>query len=325
MLNPLKSGIRKFIVRVSDVSNHNLQSQNNEINNKLAAGFSDLRNKLGTLDAIANDNKVMANQLSDIQAKLNKLASISKANFDGIRKSTIEVEGMRRDPEYDENYNDNNPLISIRIATYNRGKLLIDRAVDSIQKQTYQNFEVIIVGDHCTDDTGELIQKLNDSRFSFYNLPSRTVYPDDRMQKWMAIGAPAMNAAAGMASGKWIAPLDDDDQFKEDHLEKLLDLALKTRCEFVYGAMNQHNQATGEDKKIWSSPAELGGVSLNGSMYLKQLDNIFKYEFRSYLFDEPADWNMVRRMMESGVRIGSTQDIVGTLNMIPPGHELKDY
>src|SRR3990167_5480376 len=56
------------------------------------------------------------------------------------------------------------PLISAYIPTYNRGELLIQRAVPSILAQTYKNFELIIVGDHCTDNTAELVAKIKDPR-----------------------------------------------------------------------------------------------------------------------------------------------------------------
>jgi hypothetical protein len=325
MANPLKSGIRKFIVRLSNVFTKNIQDQQNEIKTTVTDGLNNIENELNVLESIIKKNDGVVEQINELATKVETISDIAKANFDKTKESTLEVEAMRHASIYEEAFKDHQPLISIRIATYNRSEVLIENAIASILKQSYDNFEVIIVGDHCTDDTAERISKLNDPRFMFYNLPTRTVYPEDRMQKWMAIGAPAMNTAAGLASGKWIAPIDDDDLFEEDHLKKLLDLALSSKCEFVYGAMNQHNLVTGEVKKIWASPPQLGGISLNGSLYLKQLDNIFKYDFHSYLLNEPADWNMVRRMMESGVKIASIEEIVGTLNMIPPGDKSKDY
>ena len=50
------------------------------------------------------------------------------------------------------------PLVSVYVPTYNRADLLMERAVGSILAQTYRNFELIVVGDHCTDDTAERLE-----------------------------------------------------------------------------------------------------------------------------------------------------------------------
>lgn len=60
-------------------------------------------------------------------------------------------------------------------STYNRGKILTERTIPSVLKQTYQNFEIIIVGDNCTDNTEELLNDFNDDRIKFYNLLKREV------------------------------------------------------------------------------------------------------------------------------------------------------
>ena len=60
------------------------------------------------------------------------------------------------------NYLDKNPLISVYVPTYNRGEILIERAVKSILNQTYRNFELIIIGDCCQDNTTELVQNIKD-------------------------------------------------------------------------------------------------------------------------------------------------------------------
>ena len=56
------------------------------------------------------------------------------------------------------------PLISVYVPTYNRGQILFERAVSSVLSQTYDNFEFIIIGDHCTDNTTELVSKIGDRR-----------------------------------------------------------------------------------------------------------------------------------------------------------------
>ena len=62
------------------------------------------------------------------------------------------------------------PLISVIIPTYNREKT-IDRAVDSVLKQTYSNLEVIVVDDGSSDRTEEIVKGISDPRVRFYKLP----------------------------------------------------------------------------------------------------------------------------------------------------------
>ena len=259
-----------------------------------------------------------------LDRKLVQINNIVTSSHDELPFLTKELYKLRVKPEYEEAFVEQ-PLISVRIATYNRAELLIERAISSVLKQTYQNFEIVVVGDHCIDNTEEKLEKLKDKRIRFYNLPSRTVYPEDRTKKWMVIGALSMNEAANLAKGEWIAPLDDDDEFSADHLEKLLALAQKTRSELVYGATTMHNLTTGKTKRFFAFPPEKGEFTFIGAMYMKALDELFKYDFHSWVVDEIADWNLIRRMMESGVRISAIEDSVGDIYLIPTGHQKKDY
>ena len=61
-----------------------------------------------------------------------------------------------------ENFKGNEPLISVYVPTFNRSKILIDRAVTSVLEQSYKNFEFVIVGDICTDNTEQQLKKIND-------------------------------------------------------------------------------------------------------------------------------------------------------------------
>ena len=61
------------------------------------------------------------------------------------------------------------PLISVYIPTYNRLELL-KRAVQSVQNQTYKNFEIIIVDDNSSDGTQDFLVGLAkvDSRIRYF-------------------------------------------------------------------------------------------------------------------------------------------------------------
>ena len=59
--------------------------------------------------------------------------------------------------------------ISIITATYNRSNLLA-YAINSVLRSTYEDWELIVVGDACTDDTESVVNAFGDPRIQFYNL-----------------------------------------------------------------------------------------------------------------------------------------------------------
>jgi len=134
-------------------------------------------------------------------------------------------------------YREVEPLISVLIPTYNRAELLRERSVASVLRQTYSRFEIVIVGDACTDHTESLLRDAGDPRIRFSNLPVRGKYPEDPYLQWLVAGSAPANEALRIARGRWIAWLDDDDEFSPDHLEALLAACLERRWEFAYGAM----------------------------------------------------------------------------------------
>jgi len=201
------------------------------------------------------------------------------------------------------------PLVSVLIPTYNRARLLSERAVPSILKQTYQNFEIIIVGDNCTDNTEELLAKIGDDRIKFHNLPKRGKYPTDPNKRWYVAGSVPANECLKLAKGDWIASLDDDDEFSSDHLEVLVGYAQTHRLEMVYGVV----QMEIEPEK-WSNlgayPLKWGNISRMATLYHSRL-RFFKYDTQAWKNAEPADWNLWRRMQQAGVRIGFINSVVG--------------
>jgi len=214
---------------------------------------------------------------------------------------------MRGNPE--NNVIAKNPLISVQISTYNRSKILTGRSIPSVLRQTYQNFEIVVVGDHCTDDTEKLIKKMNDERIKFFNLPERGAYPKNPIDRWRVAGSVPSNKSLEMCAGQWIAPLDDDDEFSEDHLEVLLNFALENDFELVYGVVEMEKNK-GEWIKKGSYPLKSGEICHLSVLYHSKL-KFFKHDVHAWKNEEPADWNLWRRMKEAGVRTGFIDKIVG--------------
>jgi len=218
------------------------------------------------------------------------------------------------------------PLVSVCIPTYNRGPLLIERAVTSVLAQTYKNFELIIVGDHCTDNTEELLSQIKDPRLKFFNLPDRKrKYKQSVENHWFVGGAIPANKAMELARGEWIARIDDDDTWTSDHIEKLLQFARQGDYEFVSGCYMTERFGV---QKI------MGGTRANDPYYTQdamipndvspKIGGVNSWLYRSYLKFMPYNpecwrkkWNRVwdidlaLRIHGAGVRMGFLDEVVG--------------
>jgi glycosyltransferase involved in cell wall biosynthesis len=125
------------------------------------------------------------------------------------------------------------PLISIVMPTYNRCKILSEIGLPTVLNQTYKNFELIVVSDGSTDATEEEIKKFNDERIKFYKIIRKKRYPLNLDNHWACHSVVPTNFGLKKINGDWIAHIDDDDIWTDDHLEKLLSFAIQNKYEFV--------------------------------------------------------------------------------------------
>jgi len=107
-----------------------------------------------------------------------------------------------------------NPLVSVIIPTYKRNEL-IERAIDSVLKQTYNNIEIIII-----DDNGNNIyRKKTKNKIQKYLKFGNVLYYQHKINKG---GSQARNTGIKLAKGKFITFLDDDDYYLPNRIEILL-------------------------------------------------------------------------------------------------------
>ena len=261
----------------------------------LLAGVAELRGDRAELHSGLAELRAGGVELRDLQVKHVTLSRAWYDDIDGLRQKLITV---RKSSAYDATFKNRRPLVSVPIATYNAAALLVERAIASVLAQTYGHWEVVVVGDGCTDDTAARMEQLGDPRIRFVNLPFRTVYPDEAQDRWSVSGAAPWNRALELCTGDWIAPLDDDDEFLPDHIEILLDLALDRRAEFAYGGLETIGFP--DDPYLFSFPPAWGSVNMQAAIYLRAL-GFFECDTRSWVVDEPTDWNLIRRMRDAGV------------------------
>lgn len=194
------------------------------------------------------------------------------------------------------------PLVTVRIATYNRAALVAERAIASAVRQTYERLEILVIGDHCDEATERAIRSINDPRLRFINLVEHGLYPADTTLRWMVAGSAPMNAGLAIAQGAWVAPCDDDDEMTDDHVEVLLGEARQRRLEFVWSKAAFEVEA-GKWVDVGKWPLAGGGVT-NGSVLYAGALRFFRYNENSWKLAEPHDWNLFRRMRAAEVKMG---------------------
>jgi len=113
------------------------------------------------------------------------------------------------------------PRVSVVIATYNWSSVL-PYSIGSVLRQTYDDFEVLVVGDGCTDDSEAIVSAIDDPRVRWVNLPSNSGHQST-----------PNNEALRLASGEVIAYLGHDDLWLPHHLAaglRALDTSVADAC-----------------------------------------------------------------------------------------------
>ncbi|MGH7243284.1 MAG: glycosyltransferase family 2 protein [Phycisphaerales bacterium] len=113
------------------------------------------------------------------------------------------------------------PRVSIVIATYNWSEALAC-ALRSVALQTFQDYEVLVVGDACTDESESVVKAMNDPRFRWFNREKNAG------SQW----APN-NDGIAQSSAEYIAYLGHDDLWYSTHLESLVRVADAQRADIA--------------------------------------------------------------------------------------------
>lgn len=132
------------------------------------------------------------------------------------------------------------PKISVVVTCYNQAAY-INECLESVLRQSFTDWECIIVNDGSTDDSLAVAQKWQES--------------DDRFIILSLINAGVCNArnkGIEIAKGSYILPLDADDYIDLNYLERALNIFDNyTKCKVVYGKA----MLTGMKSGLWDLPA----------------------------------------------------------------------
>ena len=117
--------------------------------------------------------------------------------------------------------------ISVIVPVY-MSEAYLEKCLDSILQQTYQNLEVILINDGSTDGSAAICQryKNQDARVKVYHKPNGGV-------------ASSRNRALEAVTGDYIVFVDNDDWLELDHIQSLYDLLKKTDADIAIGNFTQ--------------------------------------------------------------------------------------
>jgi glycosyltransferase involved in cell wall biosynthesis len=150
-----------------------------------------------------------------------------------------------------------NPFFSIIIPSFNRAHI-IRRAIDSILKQIFDDFEIIIVDDGSTDDTRIAIEKLSCEKIKYTYQENAGV-------------CAARNNGVTLAKGEYLIFLDSDDWLSENYLNYYNEILTKKSYSLVLGTITYFNVSGNKIKDIY--PVSLGthySHGLTGSFAIKR-------------------------------------------------------
>lgn len=135
-----------------------------------------------------------------------------------------------------------NPDISVVMSVFN-GEPYLESAIESVLNQTFANFEFIIINDHSTDRTAEILQKMEekDHRILIFEKP---------INKGFKGFVENLNLGISKARGRYIARMDADDLCLPERFEKQFDYLEKNKDVFLIGTsvdlINEKNEEIGE-------------------------------------------------------------------------------
>lgn len=111
--------------------------------------------------------------------------------------------------------------ISIVIPLYNKEKYIVN-TIQKVLRQTYQEFEIVVVNDGSTDNSEELVKSINDYRIKIYTQKNQGA-------------ASARNLGVSLATNEWVAFLDADDEWEIEYLETISKMICKYKEAVLVG------------------------------------------------------------------------------------------
>jgi glycosyltransferase involved in cell wall biosynthesis len=165
------------------------------------------------------------------------------------------------------------PRVGIVISTYNRSNVLV-HAIESVRRSTLTDWELLVVGDACTDDTADVVAGFHDPRIRFVNLEHN-----------FGEQSGPNNVGASLVRAPFLAFLNHDDLFFSEHLERSLAHLEATGADLVFSGLAAAEPRSTEQLARNDLEFILFGVSHDGG-------------YQPYIMAPASSWVMRRGLME---------------------------
>ncbi|MCL4135656.1 UNVERIFIED_CONTAM: hypothetical protein GTU68_009286, partial [Idotea baltica] len=158
-------------------------------------------------------------------------------------------------------------LVSIITPTYN-SEAFISETIKSVVKQTYKNWELIIIDDFSTDNTLKTIQP-------FLNTNPKIILLKNIKNEGAAV---SRNRGIEAASGNYIAFLDGDDLWKPNKLEIQIAFMKANNCDICFSSYEQIDETGKPLNKLIKALPKLSYTKYLKSNYIGNLTGIYNAE-----------------------------------------------
>jgi len=181
--------------------------------------------------------------------------------------------------------------VSIIMTSYNKPKY-VGKAIEGVLNQTFKDFELLLMDDNSNEETQKVIQPyLQDKRIKFFRSNVTSIL--ERVQKIRY--AVLINKALDKAQGRYISYATDDDVYRSERLEKMVDyLDNNSEVQIVYSTARFNYQDSNDQVKkiiirlaeeiIWDAPCIVDHCSI---MHRKAILPIIYEKWGSYWDENP--------------------------------------
>jgi teichuronic acid biosynthesis glycosyltransferase TuaG len=195
----------------------------------------------------------------------------------------------------------NNPVFSIIMPTHNSEEFVIS-AVDSVIRQSHTSWELLIVDDASTDETISIIHGFakDDSRIKVFQRITN--------------GGPAKarNLAISESCGRFIAFLDSDDFWREDKLQRQLEVFQRTQTPLAFSAYEKVDESGERIGRVVAVPEAVSYRELLGATVIATCTAAYDSERVGRLFMpdilKRQDFGLWLKILRSGEKARATNE-----------------
>ena len=216
------------------------------------------------------------------------------------------------------------PLVSVIMPCYNMEKYIV-ATIESVQRQTYPHWELLIVDDTSTDRTADMVRshQIQDDRIHFVVKPKHSGIADTR------------NQCISMAKGRFLAFLDADDLWHPEKLEQQLQFMTERKIGFSYSSYDcvdeegkplekRVNSAGNLDYDAYLHNTIIGcstvmiDTTIIGNVFVPHFRtsedtatwlNILKKGFLAYAIEQPLTSYRIRQHSASSNKLKASSDL----------------